>query len=436
MDQLQIYKGSAHEYESERNMRVFKFGGASVKDANGIRNMTKIIQSTQPEPLFIVISAIGKTTNALEAILKEYYSKTGRAEVLIEELKHAHFTIARDLLPAENPVFNHLEDLFAELYWAIEEEQIKAFDYEYDQIVSIGEMLSTRIVAAFLMDQNIPVTWIDARDLIRTDDTFREGNVDWEITEDQIKSAISNQTGTQLFLTQGFIGGTSENFTTTLGREGSDYTAAILAHAIDATEVVIWKDVPGVLNANPAEFPEAVLIHELSFYDAIELSYYGATVIHPKTIKPLQNKNIPLFVKSFLNPEQPGTRIYGDLVKQPIPTYIFKKEQLLLSISPRDFSFIVEENIRDLFDEFTKLRVHVNLMQNSALNFSVCLSIDSNKIESLIDLLNRKFKVKYNQGCTLVTIRNYTDELISRFTQNKLILIEQRSRQNVQLVIK
>jgi aspartate kinase len=417
-------------------MNVFKFGGASVKDADGIRNVKKIIESTVPKPGFIVVSAIGKTTNALEAILKEYYSKTGRAEALIEELKKAHVKIASDLLPAGNPLFNQLDDLFAELYWAVEEEQIKSFDYEYDQIVSIGELLSTRIVAAYLNDQNVPVTWIDARDLIRTDDAFREGNVDWNISEMQIKAAISAAGETTVFLTQGFIGGTRENFTTTLGREGSDYTAAILAYSCDASEVVIWKDVPGVLNANPAEFPEAVLLQELSFYDAIELSYYGASVIHPKTIKPLQNKNIPLIVKSFLNPEQPGTRIFGDLVNQPIPTYIFKKDQVLVSISPRDFSFIVEENIRDLFDEFTRCRAHVNLMQNSALNFSVCLTVEANQLESLMEILNRKFKVKYNQGCTLVTIRNYTEDLISRFTENKLVLIEQRSRHNVQLVIK
>jgi aspartate kinase len=298
-------------------------------------------------------------------------------------------------------------------------------------------MLSTRIVAAYLNHVGIPVQWLDARDLIRTDETFREGNVDWEFSANKIKAAwndLQRNNPGACILTQGFIGGTSDNFTTTLGREGSDYSAAIFAHCLNADEVIIWKDVPGVLNADPKEFPEAVLLNEISYYDAIELAYFGATVIHPKTLKPLQNKNIPLRVKSFLHPDLPGTVIGKDDFKNTIPTFIFKKNQVLISISPRDFSFIIEENIRDIFEQLSERRIKVNLMQNSALKFSLCVNENNGKLKEFIDVLSQRYKVLYNAGCELVTIRNYTEELSKKLSNNRQVLVEQRSRNTIQMI--
>jgi aspartate kinase len=282
------------------------------------------------------------------------------------------------------------------------------------------------------------VIWQDARDLIRTDETFREGQVDWDFSSDKINqlyNEIRDKNPGACILTQGFIGGTSDNFTTTLGREGSDYSAAIFAHCLDADEVVIWKDVPGVLNADPKVFKDAVLLEEISYYDAIELAFFGATVIHPKTLKPLQNKNIPLRVKSFLHPELAGTVIGRDDFKNSIPTFIFKKDQVLLSISPRDFSFIIEENLRDIFEELASRRIKVNLMQNSALKFSICVNSDNGKLPELIEVLSRRFKILYNDGCELVTIRNYSDELAKKLSENRKILVEQKSRNTLQMII-
>ena len=419
-------------------MKVCKFGGASVKDAEGIKNVASIVSAHLAESPFIVISAMGKVTNALEEICNAFVQNTEECVLLIEKLKSFHFAIALELLPQNHPVFNDLENIFAELYWAIEEEQIKSYDYEYDQIVSAGEMLSTRIVAAYLNYIGISVIWQDARDLIRTDETFREGQVDWDFSSDKINqlyNEIRDKNPGACILTQGFIGGTSDNFTTTLGREGSDYSAAIFAHCLDADEVVIWKDVPGVLNADPKVFKDAVLLEEISYYDAIELAFFGATVIHPKTLKPLQNKNIPLRVKSFLHPEIAGTVIGRDDFKNSIPTFIFKKDQVLLSISPRDFSFIIEENLRDIFEELASRRIKVNLMQNSALKFSICVNSDNGKLPELIEVLSRRFKILYNDGCELVTIRNYSDELAKKLSENRKILVEQKSRNTLQMII-
>lgn len=419
-------------------MKVFKFGGASVKDASGVKNVASIVKQFIDEKPIIVVSAMGKVTNALEEICKSFVFKTGNTNELLESLKKFHFDIALDLLPFNDNVFDDLENIFAELYWAVEEEQIKSYDYEYDQIVSAGEMLSTRIVAAYLKSLGLSVVWLDARDLIRTDDTFREGNVDWDFTKQKIQSTwqeIQSKYPNSIILTQGFIGGTSDNFTTTLGREGSDYSAAILAHCLNAEEVIIWKDVPGVLNADPKVFPDAVLLSEISYYDAIELAYFGATVIHPKTLKPLQNKNIPLRVKSFINPSLPGTVIGKDDFKNTVPTFIFKNNQVLVSISPRDFSFMIEENIRDIFEQLAARRIKVNLMQNSALKFSLCINEDNGKLKEFIEVLSQRYKILYNNNCELVTIRNYTDDLAKKLSDGRQILVEQKSRNTLQMVI-
>jgi aspartate kinase len=417
------------------DIRVFKFGGASVKDAAGVQNMCSILRKYSNENLVVVVSAMGKTTNALEKVCNSFFSGNAASEALLEEIKIAHFTIVRELFPGGNPhLENELENIFTEIYWAIEEDQIKSYDFEYDQIVSQGEMLSTRIVAAWLAHQGLNVQLKDARDLIQTDNRYREATVDWELSSQRIKDTlVFNDQHNSLYLTQGFIGGTSENFTTTLGREGSDYTAAILAYALDARDVVVWKDVPGVLDGDPRELEHTELIPELSYFDAIELAYYGASVIHPKTIKPLQNKHIPLRVKSFVDPDQPGTLIYDDQQQNRYSSVIFKKNQILLSVSTRDFSFIVEENLQDLFN---KHHIKVNLMQQAALTFSVCIGADPERFEALTQELNLRYKIKYNIDCELITIRHYKEPLPDWAFQRGNILLEQRSRQTLQIVVK
>lgn len=419
-------------------MQVFKFGGASVKDADGVKNVAEVLKQFPNEKLCVVISAMGKTTNALERLTKAFFYKTENAEEILEEIKQAHYTICENLFTnPSHPIYTDLENTFVELHWSIEDEPTHSYDFEYDQIVSIGEVVSTKIVSAYLNDIGITNKWMDARGLIQTDNTYREGKVDFELTEALVKSQIEPQLISHgIIVTQGFIGGTSENFTTTLGREGSDYTASILAYCLNATNVTIWKDVPGVLNADPKWFTKTKKIDELTYQDAIELTYYGATVIHPKTIKPLQNKQIPLYVKSFLNPMESGTVIKDGENRLNIPSYIFKVNQVLISIQPKDFSFIAEDNLSDIFELFSKHGVKINLMQLSAISFSVCCDDDAEKIKLLVTELQQTFKVLYNSDLELMTVRYYTPETIDLLTKNKLILLEQKSRFTVQMVMK
>jgi aspartate kinase len=419
-------------------MQVFKFGGASVKDADGVKNVAEVLKQFPNEKLCVVISAMGKTTNALEQLTKAFFYKTESAEAILDEIKSAHYTICKKLFTnPSHPIYTDLENTFVELHWAIEDEPTHGYDFEYDQIVSIGEVVSTKIVSAYLNDMDITNKWMDARGLIQTDNTYREGKVDFELTEALVKTQIEPQLiNHRIVLTQGFIGGTSENFTTTLGREGSDYTASVLAYCLNAENVTIWKDVPGVLNADPKWFTKTKKIDELTYQDAIELTYYGATVIHPKTIKPLQNKQIPLFVKSFLNPKESGTVIKDGDNRLNIPSYIFKVNQVLISIQPKDFSFIAEDNLSDIFELFSKHGVKINLMQLSAISFSVCCDDDSDKIKLVVAALQQTFKVLYNSNLELMTERYYTPETIDLLTKNKLILLEQKSRFTVQMVMK
>ncbi len=419
-------------------MQVFKFGGASVKDAEAVKNVAEVLKQFPNEKLCIVISAMGKTTNHLERLAKAYFYKVENAETILEEIKQAHFSICNQLFPnSKHSIYTDLENTFVELHWAIEDEPTQGFDFEYDQIVSIGEVLSTKIVSAYLNENGIANTWLDARGIIQTDNTYREGKVDFELTESMVKSQLEPVLNKQgIVITQGFIGGTSENFTTTLGREGSDYTASILAYCLNAKNVTIWKDVPGVLNADPKYFKNTKKIDELTYQDAIELTYYGASVIHPKTIKPLQNKQIPLYVKSFLNPKAEGTVIKESDKRLNIPSYIFKLNQLLISIQPKDFSFIAEDNLSDIFELFAKHSVKINIMQLSAISFSICCDDDEQKVNALITDLQQSFKVLYNTGVELMTIRYHTQETIDTLTQNKTILLEQRSRFTLQMVMK
>lgn len=421
-------------------MKVFKFGGASVKDANAVRNVAGILQRFSGEEIVVVISAMGKMTNALERLTDAFYYKKENPVLVLDEIRNYHNKILDELFEDKsNPVFTDIHNMFVELEWALEDEPTHPYDCEYDQIVSMGELISTKIVSAYLNAAGVKSQWWDIRDFIKTDNTYREGKVDWALTETLVREELIpyfKSSEKKVVVTQGFLGVTSENFTTTLGREGSDYTAAILAYCSDAESVTIWKDVPGVLNADPKWFDETQLIPQLTYQDAIELTYYGATVIHPKTIKPLQNKKIPLYVRSFVEPEKEGTKIHDAQVPLPIPCFIFKVDQVLLSISPKDFSFIVEENLGDIFDLFAKSRVKMNVMLNSAISFSVSVDRDDRKLPPLIEKLRENFRVLYNEKVELVTIRYYDQQTIDRVTAGKQIFLEVKSRYTVQIVMK
>ncbi|MDF2518373.1 MAG: aspartate kinase [Sphingobacterium sp.] len=418
-------------------MQVFKFGGASVKDAESVRNSAKIISKYKGEALLVVISAMGKTTNLLEKLTREYYNHTGLQFQTLEEAKAFHFHILHDLFPnAEHPIFDEISNCFVEIEWILEEDPQDSYDYLFDQIVSMGELISTKIVAAYVAFIGEKVKWLDARDYILTDNTFREAVVDWSKTEEKIRAELPSILDEYIVITQGFLGSTSENFTTTLGREGSDYSAAIFASCLNAENVTIWKDVPGVLNADPKWFEKTELIPELSYTDAIELTYYGATVIHPKTIKPLQNKKIALNVRSFVDPDSPGTVIRSTNQTLPVPSFIFKVNQIFVSISPRDFSFIVEDNLRDIFNLFHQHRIKINMMHNTAINFTVSVDDTGKNVVDLINDLEQRFKVTYESGLELITIRYYNQETIERVLVDKEVISELKDRYTCQLLVK
>ncbi|MEX2482982.1 MAG: aspartate kinase [Brumimicrobium sp.] len=420
-------------------MKVFKFGGASVRDVDAVKNVKTIIDRFQGEKLVVVISAMGKTTNALENVVHALYEKdydTFRA--LIQERKKFHLDILAELFEDNvNPIFNEVKTIFNDLGNRTHLNIAENYDFEYDQIVSLGEIVSTKIVSAYLEEKNNDVIWADARTLVRTNHNYRAADVDWEKTEELIHNFVVSNDQKNVVITQGFLGHTDENFTTTLGREGSDFTAGIFAYCTNAESVTIWKDVPGMLNADPKWFDNTVKLEKISFKEAIELAYYGASVIHPKTIKPLQNKGIPLFVRSFIDPESEGTIIQNSTENDHlIPSFIFKINQVLLSITPKDFSFIVEENLSDIFAKLALAGGHINIMQNSAVSFTVCLDIDTIRLNKLIELLEDDYIVKYNRDLELVTIRHYDQETIDRVTGEKEILMEQKTRQTARIVMK
>lgn len=421
-------------------MKIFKFGGASVKDPEAVRNVASVIQRFPDESLVIVVSAMGKTTNAMEAIWESHLAQDGKAGELLGDVRAFHEDIMQ-MLGFSNDVeaWDDVMSLFESM-----EEQLAApctdnRDFEYDRIVSMGELVSTKIVSAHLRHEGLNSKWFDARELIRTDNYFREGKVDWDTTDRLVNTEIGgflNADESGVAVIQGFLGHSESNETTTLGREGSDYTGAILAYVLGAESLTIWKDVPGVLNADPKWFSSTVMLEQISYREAIELAYYGASVIHPKTLKPLQNKEIPLYVRSFLHPETAGTKIQTSTASDfLIPSFIFKMKQVLISISPRDFSFIGEENLSHIFHVFAEQKIKINLMQKSALNFSV--SVDqSEKALGAIEALRKRYKVLYNEGLELVTIRHYDQSTIDRVTQEKTILVEQKSRFTVRMVMR
>lgn len=419
-------------------MKVFKFGGASVKDANGVRNVIKVLSLFPEEQLVIVVSAMGKTTNALEKVANAYWNKEGNVRELIQEVRTYHEQIINELGFGSNDALRgEVENSFVEIEWLIDEEPSKSYSFVYDQIVSHGELISTRIVSAYLNRSNCPNAYLDVRDVLQTDNTYREGKINWELTEKLIKNKVNEIfKSTARIVTQGFIGATSENFTTTLGREGSDYTAAVFSYCLDAEEMFVWKDVPGVLSADPRYNTEAVKLDQISYHDAIELTYYGATVIHPKTIKPLENRHIPLRVCSFVSPTDKGTSIGDYKATRPlVPCFIYKFDQILLSISSKDFSFIAEDNLSRIFQCFSHHGIKINLMQNSALSFSVCIDNDPFKVPALIEELRREFKVLFNDKLKLITVRHYYPSTIDELMKGKDVLLEQRSRQTAQIVV-
>lgn len=419
-------------------MKVFKFGGASVNSADAVRNMAHIVQKhLESMPLVVVVSAMGKTTNLLEKLVPgatEAYETTS----LRQQLEEYHRNIASALMPDNMDVQHKIGNLLSSLdhLCSTLPPDTEHYNYNYDQVVSHGELLSTTIIAEYINSLGINTLWLDARQIIKTDSHYREGCVDWPATQEAIDTLSIDSMPFRVILTQGFIGGTANGQTTTLGREGSDYSAAILAHCLNAENMTIWKDVPGFLNADPKFFADTVKISQIPYNEAIELAYYGASVIHPKTVKPIQNKSIPLYIRSFITPDAEGSSIgdYKAIVPET-PLYIFKNNQILLSILPRDYSFIAEDNLQVIFGLLNELGIRVNLMQNSALSFSICVDNNPQRIGVLVDRLKSMFRVRYNENLQLVTIRYYTQEVIDSIVAGRPILLEQRSRTTEQIIV-
>jgi aspartate kinase len=421
-------------------MKVFKFGGASVKDAKSIRNVADIVSLFDGEKLGIVISAMGKTTNAMEQIVEALMSnQLDRFNALIDERKQFHLEIMNGLFQSQsNPIYNEIEAVFNNLTAKYESSARLNYDFEYDQIVGIGELISTKIVNAFLVQEGFKSNWADARMLIRTNKAYREAEIEWDETVALFQNQFLPMYDTfDIQIIQGFIGHSDEGFTTTLGREGSDFTAGIMAYCCDAESVTIWKDVPGMLNADPKWFDNTIKLDSISFREAIELSYYGASVIHPKTVKPLQNKEIPLYVKSFIDPKADGTVIQSSTVNDHlVPSFIFKMNQILFSFTPKDFSFIAEDNLSDIFNRLSKANAKINLMQNSALQFSILLDEEKVNTQEILDLFSDTYHVKFNDGLELVTVRHYDQATLDRVTVDKEIILQQKTRETARLIVK
>lgn len=416
-------------------MRIFKFGGASVKDAEGIKNVFSVLEKVGHEDTLLVISAMGKTTNALELVIKNYFEKSNELHASLQEVRKYHNQILMDLFDdEENDVFYVVNSHFADLEYFIRSNKSPNYNFVYDQVVSYGEIISTTIVSHYFNHAGLKNNWIDVRNFIKTDNNYRDANVDWEKTQKLISKGVQKKA---LNITQGFLGSDENNFTTTLGREGSDYTAAIFAYCLSAESVTIWKDVPGVLNADPRYFENAVLLNQISYREAIELAFYGASVIHPKTLQPLQRKEIPLYVKSFVNPLLPGTSVSKGADLEPqTPCFIVKKNQLLISLSSIDFSFIMEENISEIFALFHQYKIKVSLIQNSAISFSVCVEDKFSNFGELKNILSKKFKVSYNEDVSLYTIRHFDEKAAQIVENGKDVLVKQISRETMQLVTK
>ena len=416
-------------------MKVYKFGGASVRDGHGIRNLAEIVSEVS-DNLVIVISAFGKTTNALEKVLKAWITGDPSYRNLLDEVYIYHQSVITELYSQKGEVSGSIDNSFAELREYLSGGKKGDYDFEYDQVVSYGEIWSTIIVAGFLKTITSDVEWIDIRGTLLTDDRFRDANILWSESKNRVQK-VFDFTRRRIFVTQGFIGGTVSGQTTTLGREGSDYTAAIIGNMLDAESVVVWKDVPGILNADPKWLPDAKRLDEISYKEAVEMSFSGAKVIHPKTIKPLHNKNIPLHVRSFLNPGEDGTVIKSDAAfREIMPVFIRKEDQILISILPRDFSFVMGDNLSRIFHTFMVNGIKVNLVEASAVSIDVCLDDERPKVDALINDLKSEFSAVYNEKVEMLSIRHYTPEALERITRGREILLEQRTRSTVRYVVR
>lgn len=416
-------------------MKIFKFGGASVNSVERIKNLKNIVQDFGNEPLVIIVSAMGKTTNGLEKVVNAFY-KGNKAEALelFNIVKNQHLTTAKYLLVFKyNECVSQLNDFFTEVEWLLHDKPVRSYDYYYDQIVCIGELFSTCIISHFLNEEKLSNQWLDVRDLLRTDNNFRDAGVQFDFSADRIKQSINNYEG-NITITQGFIGATDENESTTLGREGSDYTAAIFANILDAESLTIWKDVEGVMNADPKAFSDAQLIHELNFNEVIEMAYYGAQVIHPKTIKPLQNKSIPLLVKCFLDPQLKGTIIHNKQVKNLPPIIVVKANQVMMHLKTKDFSFIGEAPMSQLYEIFGLLKVKPNLIQTGAISLQLCLDDHEEKINQLANECSVLFDVQLEKQLNLLTIRHYNFEIMNEMVSSKDLLLEQKTKETLQCV--
>lgn len=414
-------------------MQVFKFGGASVKDASGVKNLASVLHKTGHKNTLIIVSAMGKTTNAIELVIKNYFENKKELQSSLQEVKKYHNEILLDLFENVNhQAFKKVNDLFEELNSFLKTNKSPDYNFVYDQVIGFGELISTSIISEYLNTIGLNNNWIDVRTQIKTDDYYRSANVDWSNTQRLISSKFNKSV---LNITQGFLGSDKNNFTTTLGREGSDYTAAIYAYCLNATTVTIWKDVPGVLNADPRYFENPQLLNKISYREAIELAFYGASVIHPKTLQPLQGKEIPLFVKSFLNPEAAGTQIGKNVTLEPmIPCFIVKKDQVLISLSSLDFSYIVEENISEIFNLLHEYKMKVHIIQNSAISFSVCVDDVYKNLDKLLQHLKARFKVTCKEHVSLYTIRHYNQSSINQIETDKKVLLKQLTQATFQIV--
>ena len=416
-------------------MRVFKFGGASVKDAEGVKNIVKVLNETGYDNMLIVVSAMGKTTNSLEKVTQTYFDNYSELKSSLQEIHTNHNEILSQLFKTKShPIFSKINNLFLDLTTFFSRNKSPDYNFVYDQVVGFGELISTLIISTYLNEIGIKNQWLDIREFIKTDSYYRNAKVNWKATQALISKQIKTNT---LNVTQGFIASDSNNFMTTLGREGSDYTAAIIAYCINANSVTIWKDVPGVLNADPRYFKNPQLLKQISYREAIELAFYGASVIHPKTLQPLQQKEIPFFVKSFLNPKDDGTCIGKSKKIDPlIPCFIVKKKQVLIELSSLDFSFMLEENISEIFQLLHLYKMKVDVIQNSAIGFSVCIDNNYNNLNNLILHLKAKFKVTYNTNVNLYTVRHYNDNAIAQLEEHKIVLLKQIHNETVQIVTK
>lgn len=419
-------------------MKVFKFGGASVSNHEKIRNLPGILANYRNEKVLIVVSAMGKTTNALEKVASAYYDgNKEEALQLFRAIKLQHLDEAKFLLVKNfNDALVQMNDFFTEVEWLLHDRPVQSFDYYYDQIVCIGELLSTTLVSAYLNEAGFNSLWIDVRDILRTDDQFREANVDFDFTLQQVQQQVRPLfSEADIIITQGFIGSTDENESTTLGREGSDYSAAIFAHLLEAESLTIWKDVKGVMNADPKRFPAAQVLPELSYREVIEMAYYGAQVIHPKTIKPLQNKGIPLYVKCFEDPALPGTVIHNRYSGQLPPIIVLKQVQVLMHLQTQDYSFVGEEPMSKLYNLLATLHIKPNLIQSGAVSLHICLDDRPEKLEKLAQAAAAIFDVQLQKGLTLLTVRHPQAETLAALTQGKRILLKQETPETVQMVM-